>query len=94
MIEPRLLKRRILSPKKLKAARLKAQLTNVTQLAKKIGMDRSAYLDWEKRTAPLTHVDYVLLSNALALFGCSYEDVSDPMPEVATLSPAPAQASA
>lgn len=80
MDSPRLQTRRVLSPQKLKRARLNAQMTNVAKVARDIGVDRSAYLKWEDpEKGRLTYVDFVAMSNALALFGVSYEDISDPI---------------
>lgn len=82
MSSPRLQKRRVLSPAKLRAARLKAGFNNVSALARQIGIDRNAYLDWENgERVPLTHVDYVGMVNVLTLFGVTYDDVTDPLPE-------------
>lgn len=71
-----------MSPTKLRSARLTAGFTNISALARDIGIDRNAYLDWENgERTPLTHVDYVGMTNALRLFGVAYDDVTDLLAE-------------
>lgn len=95
MTATELLTRRVISPAKLKAAREAAGWRNITALAKKLCIDRTAYMRWEDEKAPaLSYADFVGMQNALILFGVKYEDVSDPVEAV--MEPAqqqPAQAS-
>lgn len=84
MTSPDLLQRRQLSPEKLRSARLAAGYTNIAQVTRLIGIDRVAYLKWEQQAQrnarrAMTHLDFVALSNALALFNVDYEGVTDPI---------------
>ena len=89
---PSILKRRQLSPEKLRQARLKAGFTNISDVARRIGMRRLGYKRWEEGPG-LTHFDYFAFDNMCQLFKVSYADVTDELedrPEIGDL-PQPAR---
>lgn len=79
-VNPELQQRRKLNPEKLRAARLRAGYTNISDVSRRIKIKRLAYSRWEQSPG-LTHFDYVAFANALALFGVAFEDVTDSLDE-------------
>lgn len=81
-VQPSLLNRRQLSPRKLRAARLRAGFDNISEVCRRIGLKRFGYRRWEDATKPpLTYFDYVAFQNVLNLFGVQIDEVTDPIPD-------------